>query len=71
MSTPHQTEALRLRACELAEEIRDGRWSHIEDLEHKPVPACDEIVSELERRCPGFDRATYQKALASGLFETR
>ena len=71
MSTPTRTEALRLRACELAEEIRIGRWSHIKDLERRPASACEEIVSELQRRCPGFDRATYQEALASGMFETR
>src|SRR5689334_2147259 len=37
----------------LAEEIRDGRWDHVEALKTKPVPSCPEIMEELERRCPG------------------
>lgn len=64
-------DTLRLRACELAEEIRDGRWNHVEGIAARPVPACLEIVDELERRCPGFDLAAYQQAIADGLFETR
>jgi hypothetical protein len=64
-------DALRLRACELADEIRAGRWSHVEGIATRPVPACREIVEELERRCPGFDLESYQRAIADGLFETR
>jgi hypothetical protein len=62
---------LRLRACELAEEVRAGRWDHIEEIKTRPVTACSEIVAELERRCPGFDFSTYQQAMANGLYETR
>ena len=64
-------ELLRLRACELAEEIRLGKWSHVKQIDRQPVPACEEIVTELKRRCPGFDHGSYQRAIADGLFETR
>jgi hypothetical protein len=62
---------LRLRACKLAEEIRAGTWNQVEGIHTRPAPACPEIVAELERRCPGFDRAIYQQAIADGLSETR
>ena len=64
-------ETLRLSACELAEEVRAGRWDHIAGIKTQPVPACPEVVAELERRCPGFDLPTYRRAIADGLFETR
>ncbi len=58
-------------AYQLGEEIRDGRWKHVADLAVKPVPDCDEIIREFERRCPGHSRHEYQTALARGLFESR
>lgn len=62
---------LRLKACELAEEVRGGRWDHIPEIKTRPVPSCPEVVAELERRWPGFNFPTYQRAIADGLFETR
>jgi hypothetical protein len=47
-------ENFRLRACELAEEVRAGHWDHIKE-KARPVTACPEMVAELERRCPGSD----------------
>jgi hypothetical protein len=64
-------EELRLAACSLAEEIRDGRWSHLRELASKPAPAISELIEELRKRCSGFPIETYQRALADGLFETR
>jgi len=57
--------------CALAEEIRDGRWSHAADLARKPAPACTELIDELRRRCPGFTISEYQRSLADGLFASR
>jgi len=71
MTQQSQAQTLRLKACELAEEIRDGRWRHLSDLSIKPAPACKELIDELKSRCPGFKTEEYQQALANGLFETR
>jgi hypothetical protein len=43
-------------AYTLAEEIRDGMWNQVKEITQKPAPACDEIISELERRCPGHKK---------------
>lgn len=64
-------EELRLAACNLAEEIREGRWQHVKDLRLKPAAACLELIDELRSRCPGHDLSAYQRALADGMFGTR
>ena len=64
---PTMLVGLELSAYILAEEIRSGKWSHVEDLMKKPVPACGELIEELERRCPGFSLVDYQAALAEGM----
>jgi hypothetical protein len=56
---------------QLAEEIRDGRWKHVQDLAVKPAPDCEDIIQELQRRCPGHSRQDYRTAIAKGLFESR
>ncbi|MEY4483452.1 MAG: hypothetical protein RL693_904 [Verrucomicrobiota bacterium] len=56
---------------QLAEEIRDGRWKHIPDLAVKPVPVCEEIIQNLQRRCPGDTRQDYRTTVAKGLSESR
>jgi len=58
-------------AFDLAEEIRDGKWDHLDDFKRKPAPACEEIVAELARCCPGYSQEQYRKAIATGLFESR
>lgn len=58
-------------AYQLAEEIRDGGWKHVADLATKPVPDCEEIVLELERRCPGHSRQDYRTAIAKSLLESK
>lgn len=55
----------------IAEEIRDGAWKHVSDLSRKPAPACNELIVELQERCPGYSLAEYQRALADGLQHSR
>lgn len=55
----------------LAEEIRDGKWAHVECLKVKPVPACVEIINELRARSPGHTLEQYQRAIADGLLASR
>jgi hypothetical protein len=55
----------------LAEEIRDGLWDHVEDLRHGPATASAVIVDELSRRCPGYMREQYRRALARSLQSLR
>lgn len=58
-------------AYRLAEEIRDGRRSHVSDLMWKPATACVELTDELSRRCPGFPLEAYKRALANGMRNSR
>ena len=58
-------------AHDLALEIRDGVWAHVDCLRVKPAAACPEIIDELRRRSPGHSLEQYQKAIADGLFGTR
>ena len=37
-------------AHDLALEIRDGVWDHVDCLRAKPAGACPEIIEELRRR---------------------
>jgi hypothetical protein len=62
---------LGLAAASLAQEIWDGKWAHIADLRKKPVGECADLVDELARRCPGFGRDDYARAIARGMFEQR
>jgi hypothetical protein len=71
MTPSPSPKLLRIHGCELAEEIRLGRWSHLKDLLEKPASACVELIDELKVRCPGYDLEEYEQALANGLFETR
>lgn len=57
-------------AYDLGIEIHEGKWNHIADIHKKPAPVCVEIVDELKRRCPGFTYEQYQRAVATGLFES-
>lgn len=62
---------LYFTAYQLAEEIRDGLWGHIKDLQTKPVSDCKEIIDELSKRCPGHSQDEYKRAIAKGMFEAR
>lgn len=58
-------------ASGLVEEIYEGKWRHVTELETKPAQDCDEIVAELRSRCSGFTRDEYQTAIANGLLAPR
>ena len=58
-------------AYQLASEIHDGKWDHIDCLKRKPASACPEIIDELRRRCPFHSVEQYQRAIADGLFASR
>lgn len=58
-------------AYQLADEIRDGKWSHISELNLKPALDCKEIIDELRKRCPGYTNKEYKRAISTGLFESR
>lgn len=66
-----QSAELIMAAYTLAEEIRDGKWQHITDLNQQPVANIPELVDELRRRCPGYTLEAYQRALSDGMFATR
>lgn len=58
-------------AYQLAEEIRDGKWAHVDGLRKKPVPTCPEIIDELRNRIPGHTTEAYLRAIADGLAVSR
>lgn len=58
-------------AYELAVEIHERKWDHVECVKKQPASACAEIIEELRRRCPGHTTAAYQRAIADGLFGSR
>jgi len=66
-----QSQELVTAAYSLAEEIRNGKWRHMTDLNGKPVSHYPELVDELQRRCPGYTLAAYKRALEDGMFATR
>lgn len=67
----HMDIVLYTAAYRLADEIRDGKWKHVSDLSKKPVPQCDELIRELERRCPGYADCVYREAMAKGIQDSR
>ena len=69
--TPPLDPELRLAGCQLAEEIRSGKWTHLEGLQTGPATSCVELTAALSERCPGFRLEEYQEAISNGLFETR
>ena len=69
--THHAFNQLNSAAGTLAQEIWDKKWGHVADLKVKPVGDCDDIVRELERRCPGFAPDDYKRAIAKGMFGQR
>ena len=63
-------EPLQEPAAELAEEMRQGKWSHFYDPNKRP-PYTTELVAELHTRIPGSTDHQYQEAIGFGLFVTR
>jgi hypothetical protein len=61
---------LNAAAYALAQELLDGRWSPTDDLIPNPSGERESMIGELERRCPGFSRRYYERAVSRGLFET-
>jgi hypothetical protein len=55
----------------LRDEVLTGKWSHIVDWRSKPISELTEILAELERRCPGHTKQTYQDALARSCWNNR
>jgi hypothetical protein len=64
-------DELAKAAYQLAEEIRDGHWDHINDLATKPAQDCQEIIAALSQRCPGYTQEQYKRAISTGLFVSR
>lgn len=57
-------------AAELAEEMRQGKWSHCYDASKRPpYPAA--LVAELQKRVPGYSEVEYQESIGFGMFVTR
>jgi len=69
--TTTEESVLRREAYVLAREIHDGRWDHVVTSGLKSLADSEELITELRLRCPGFERAAYEKAIASGLSEFR
>ena len=63
-------EPLKDPAAELAEEMRQGKWSHCYDP-NKRGPYPSELVAELRKRASGYADEQYQEAIGFGLFVTR
>ena len=54
-------------AHNLAREIHEGHWDRFPELGTDPAPVHVELIRELERRCPGWSDADYEKALSDSL----
>jgi len=58
-------------ADDLAKEIHNGDWDRFSELAAEPAPNHAELLKELERRCPGWSEADYERALANGLSKSK
>jgi hypothetical protein len=58
-------------ADDLAKEIHNGDWDRFPELAAEPTPDHVELLKELERRCPGWSEADYERALADGLSKSK
>ena len=65
----HQARvALRKAADELVNEVWEGKWNHIHDLNTRPISM---LFEELEKRCPGHSIEEYQDAYARSYINNR
>jgi hypothetical protein len=58
-------------AHDLAKEIHNGDWDRFSEVAAEPTPDHVELLKELERRCPGWSEADYERALADGLSKSK
>jgi hypothetical protein len=63
--------ALSKAADELVDEVRQGKWDHIQTLKSKPIGDQPELFAELERRCPGHTKEAYADAYARSFITRR
>jgi hypothetical protein len=62
-------EELADAAYAVADEFRSGRWPELKGRAWGRV--WERLVDELARRCPGFTREEYDRALDRGFVESR
>jgi hypothetical protein len=55
--------ALSKAAKALSEEIWEGKWDHLQEVESVPIGQWAEMAKELERRCPGHTLQEYRDAI--------
>ncbi len=56
----------------LCEEVRDGLWDEqLKTTRNGQPAACEAIIAELRRRCPGHSKGQYESAIAKGMFASR
>jgi hypothetical protein len=51
----------------LAREIQNGDWDRFPAGGTEPAPVHDELIKELEHRCPGWSKVEYEQALTDSL----
>ena len=54
---------LEKAAYGLANEIWEGQWSHVPEVNDKPISEWIEMPRELATRCPGFSPDEYSRAM--------
>ena len=65
------TDDLNDKAYELCVEVWDGKWEDaLSRVPNGQPAACDEVIAELARRCPGHSREEYENALARGMHDS-
>ena len=55
----------------LAKEVHNGDWNRFPEMASEAAPDRVELLRELERRCPGWSGADYEKALADSLLKCK
>jgi len=64
-------KSLRKASAEISDEIWQGKWKHIPNLNNKVISEWTEILEELANRCPGHKKENYEEALARSHFTRR
>tara|TARA_R110000868_G_scaffold411322_1_gene703130 strand:- start:4625 stop:4846 length:222 start_codon:yes stop_codon:yes gene_type:complete len=63
--------ALAKAADELVNEVSEGKWDHVPELNSSPIEDLNELFEELERRCPGHGLEEYRDAYARSYIANR
>ena len=59
-------------AYDLCIEVRDGLWDEaLKRVRNGQPAACPEVIEALQTRCPGHPRGDYERAIASGMQNSR